>query len=159
MSQLPQAAQDFEAKRTTVAAVLTAARSALESLESTWDSALVESWTTHVAGSQGRVIVSGMGKSGLVGQKIAATLASTGCPSFFLHPAEALHGDLGMVTAHDTMLLLSNSGESEEVLRLVPSLVRLGVPIGAITARKESRLGQAARWCSPMGCPRVKAVH
>lgn len=153
MSQLPQASQDFEAKRTTVAAVLTAARSALESLESTWDSALVESWTTHVAGSQGRVIVSGMGKSGLVGQKIAATLASTGCPSFFLHPAEALHGDLGMVTAHDTMLLLSNSGESEEVLRLVPSLVRLGVPIGAITARKESRLGQAARWCFTYGLP------
>ncbi|NTW87475.1 MAG: KpsF/GutQ family sugar-phosphate isomerase, partial [Holophagaceae bacterium] len=85
-------------------------------------------------------------KSGLVAQKIAATLASTGCPSFFLHPAEALHGDLGMVTAQDSVLALSNSGESEEVVRLLPSLLRLGIPLAAITARPESSLGQAAEW-------------
>jgi len=133
--------------------VLKAVRSAMEFLETNWDPRAVESWTAHVAGSQGRVVVSGMGKSGLVGQKISATLASTGCPSFFLHPAEALHGDLGMVTSQDTLLLLSNSGESEEVLRLVPSLVRLGVPIGAITGRKESRLGQAAKWCFTYSLP------
>ncbi len=114
---------------------------------------MVEAWTTHVARSQGRVIVCGMGKSGLIGQKIAATLASTGCPSFFMHPAEALHGDLGMVTPQDTVLLLSNSGESEEVLRLVPSLVRIGVSIGAITGQKESRLAQAARWCFTYALP------
>jgi len=125
----------------------------MEYLEANWDPGPVESWTTHIAQSQGRVVVSGMGKSGLVGQKISATLASTGCPSFFLHPAEALHGDLGMVTPQDTVLLLSNSGESEEVLRLVPSLVRLGVPIGAITGRKESRLGQAAKWCFTYSLP------
>ena len=142
-----------------VAAVLRATRAALGTLEANWDPATVESWTAHVVGSQGRVIVSGMGKSGLVGQKIAATLASTGCPSFFMHPAEALHGDLGMVTSQDTVLLLSNSGESEEVLRLVPSLVRIGVSIGAITGRKESRLAQAAKWCFTYelpegeGCP------
>jgi arabinose-5-phosphate isomerase len=87
-----------------------------------------------------------MGKSGLVAQKISATLASTGCPSFFLHPAEALHGDLGMVTGEDSVLALSNGGESEEVVRLLPSLLRLGIPIAAITARMESSLGQAAQW-------------
>jgi len=151
VSQLPP--PTIDEKREAVSAVLIAAREALECLESSWDKDLVESWTSHVAASQGRVIVSGMGKSGLVGQKIAATLASTGCTSFFLHPAEALHGDLGMVTSLDTVLLLSNSGESEEVLRLVPSLVRMGVPIGAITARKDSRLGQAARWCFTYSLP------
>lgn len=87
-----------------------------------------------------------MGKSGLVAQKVSATLASTGCPSFFLHPAEALHGDLGMVTAEDSILGLSNSGESEELVRLLPSLVRLGIPLAAITAKPESSLGQAAQW-------------
>lgn len=148
-----QPAHDPKARREAATAVLVAARSALQGLEGSWEEILVESWTAHVAGSQGRVIVSGMGKSGLVGQKIAATLASTGCPSFFMHPAEALHGDLGMVTAQDTVLLLSNSGESEEVLRLIPSLVRMGIPIGAITARKDSRLGQAARWCFTYALP------
>lgn len=136
-----------------VDAVLGAARAALESLQVNRDASTIESWTTHVTASQGRVVVCGMGKSGLVGQKISATLASTGCPSFFLHPAEALHGDLGMVTPQDTVLLLSNSGESEEVLRLIPSLVRMGVAIGAITARKQSHLAQAAKWCFTYDLP------
>jgi len=141
------------------ATVMQATRVALESLQTTWDTDVVESWTAHITASQGRVVVCGMGKSGLVGQKISATLASTGCPSFFLHPAEALHGDLGMVTPQDTLLLLSNSGESEEVLRLIPSLVRMGVAIGAITGRKQSRLARAAKWCfiydlpEGEGCP------
>lgn len=149
-----QTGSNAQASRGSAAeAVLRATRSALEALQSAWDPATLASWTAHVAASQGRVVVCGMGKSGLVGQKISATLASTGCPSFFLHPAEALHGDLGMVTAQDTILLLSNSGESEEVLRLVPSLVRMGVAIGAITARRESRLGQAARWCFTYALP------
>jgi len=139
--------------------VLSATRAALEALEGSWDEAQVRSWTEHLLASPGRLVLSGMGKSGLVAQKISATLASTGCPSFFLHPADALHGDLGMVTAQDTVLVLSNSGESEEIVRLLPSLVRLGVPIGAITARGDSRLGQAARWCFTYtlpegeGCP------
>ena len=127
-------------------AVLAAARGALDDLMDQWDSARVEAWTSMVMGRNGRVVLTGMGKSGLVAQKIAATLASTGSPSFFLHPAEALHGDLGMVTADDAILALSNSGESEEVVRLLPSLLRLGIPLAAITSRPESSLGQAAAW-------------
>lgn len=127
-------------------AVLDAAGGALEHLRRTWDRKRTEDWVGMVVGRTGRVILTGMGKSGLVAQKIAATLASTGSPSFFLHPAEALHGDLGMVTREDSILALSNSGESEEVVRLLPSLLRLGIPIAAITARPESSLAQAATW-------------
>ncbi len=97
-----------------------------------------------VLNAPGRVIVSGMGKSGHVGRKIAATLASTGTPAFFLHPSEALHGDLGMVTEQDVLLLLSNSGETEEVVRLIPFLRRIGARILAITGQLESTLAKAA---------------
>jgi arabinose-5-phosphate isomerase len=93
---------------------------------------------------RGSVIVSGMGKAGLVGQKIMATLASTGAPSHWLHPAEALHGDLGRVHRDDLMLILSQSGETEEIVRLLPSLAEMGVPIVAITGSAESALGRAA---------------
>jgi len=127
-------------------AVLGAAQEALRDLRETWDPQVVDGWVRMAMGRSGRVISTGMGKSGLVAQKIAATLASTGCPAFFLHPAEALHGDLGMVTPEDSILALSNSGESEEVVRLLPSLLRLGIPIAAITSRPESSLGQAADW-------------
>ena len=127
-------------------AVLDAARMALNEFRDSWQPQRVEDWTRMVMGRSGRVVVTGMGKSGLVAQKIAATLASTGCPSFFLHPAEALHGDLGMVTPEDSILGLSNSGESEEVVRLLPSLLRLRIPIAAITSQPHSSLGQAATW-------------
>ena len=127
-------------------AVLDAARAALGDLRDSWNPAQVDDWCGQVLARSGRVVLTGMGKSGLVAQKVAATLASTGCPSLFLHPAEALHGDLGMVTREDSVLALSNSGESEEVVRLLPSLLRLGVPMAAITARPESTLGQAAHW-------------
>lgn len=127
-------------------AVLDAARGALSELRETWDAHKVDAWVGMAMGRSGRVVLTGMGKSGLVAQKIAATLASTGCPSFFLHPAEALHGDLGMVTPDDSILALSNSGESEELVRLLPSLLRLGIPLAAITSRPESSLGQAADW-------------
>ncbi len=139
--------------------LLRAIRSALDALEVDLPAAPVEAWSERMAGLRGRVVLSGMGKSGLVAQKIAATFASTGCPSFFLHPAEALHGDLGMVTRDDAVLLLSNSGESEEILRLLPSLLRLGVPLAAITARPASTLGRAVQWCFTYrlpegeGCP------
>ena len=93
---------------------------------------------------RGNVIVSGMGKAGLVGQKIMATLASTGTPSHCLHPAEAVHGDLGRIHRDDLMLILSQSGETEEIVRLLPSLMKLGVPIVAITGRAASTLGRAA---------------
>jgi len=92
----------------------------------------------------GSVIVSGMGKAGLVGQKIMATLASTGTRSHYLHPAEAVHGDLGRIHQDDLMLILSQSGETEEVVRLLPSLAEFGVPIIAITAKADSTLGKAA---------------
>jgi len=81
---------------------------------------------------RGRVIVTGMGKSGLIAKKIAATLASTGTPAFFLHPAEGIHGDLGMVTADDIVLALSNSGETTEVVRIIPAIKRIGAPIIAM---------------------------
>jgi len=93
---------------------------------------------------RGNVIVSGMGKAGLIGQKIAATLASTGTPSHFLHPAEAMHGDLGRVRRGDVALLLSQSGQTAEVLRLLPALGEFGVPIVAITAGANNALGRAA---------------
>lgn len=93
---------------------------------------------------RGSVIVSGMGKAGLVGQKIMATLASTGTRSHCLHPAEAVHGDLGRICPDDVMLILSQSGETEEVLRLLPSLAELRVPIIAITGRNDSSLARAA---------------
>ena len=93
---------------------------------------------------KGSVIVSGMGKAGLVGQKIMATLASTGTRAHCLHPAEAVHGDLGRVHRDDVVLILSQSGETDEVVRLLPTLGELGVPILAITARADSTLGRAA---------------
>jgi arabinose-5-phosphate isomerase len=93
---------------------------------------------------RGSVIVSGMGKAGLVGQKIMATLASTGTRSHCLHPAEAVHGDLGRVHHDDVMLVLSQSGETEEVVRLLPSLAEFGVPIIAITGQADNTLGRAA---------------
>jgi len=94
--------------------------------------------------SRGRVVVTGMGKSGLVGKKIAATLASTGTPSFFLHPAEASHGDLGMVTPDDVIIALSYSGETEEILGLIPFLKRFDVTIIAITGNQKSHLAANA---------------
>ncbi len=133
--------------------LLSATLSALQSLESSWNPHDVEDWTRTVLSRPGRTVVCGMGKSGLIGQKIAATFASTGCPSFFLHPAEALHGDLGMVTQEDVVLLLSNSGETEEVLNLLPSLLRLGIPIASITSRPDSRMAKASRWCFSYSLP------
>ena len=90
----------------------------------------------------GKVVVSGMGKSGLIGQKIAATLASTGTPAFFLHPAEGIHGDLGMLARQDTVIALSNSGETEEVLKLLPFVKRLNIPVIALTGRLQSSLAK-----------------
>ena len=93
---------------------------------------------------RGRTIVMGMGKSGHVGRKIAATLASTGTPSFFVHPAEASHGDLGMVTPGDVVLAISNSGESDELAALLPALRRLSVTLVAMTGKPQSTLARHA---------------
>jgi arabinose-5-phosphate isomerase len=92
----------------------------------------------------GSVVVTGIGKAGLVARKISATLASTGTPSHFLHPAEAMHGDLGMLRRDDVVLALSQSGETEEITRLLPHVTALGIPIVALTGRPDSTLGRAA---------------
>ena len=92
----------------------------------------------------GRVVVMGMGKSGHIGRKIAATLASTGTPALFVHPAEASHGDLGMITAADLVLAISNSGESQELTAILPVLKRLGVPLVAMTGRADATLARHA---------------
>jgi arabinose-5-phosphate isomerase len=91
-----------------------------------------------------KVIVTGIGKSGLICQKIASTLASTGTPAFFLHPTEGVHGDLGAMTPHDVVLAISNSGETDELLRLLPVMRRMGVRLVAMTGRADSTLGRAA---------------
>jgi len=93
---------------------------------------------------EGRIVVTGMGKSGHIGDKIAATLASTGTPAFFVHPGEASHGDLGMITPKDVVIALSNSGETEEILTILPIIKRLGVPLITLTGNPESRLARAA---------------
>jgi arabinose-5-phosphate isomerase len=93
---------------------------------------------------RGRVVVTGMGKSGHVARKIAATLASTGTPAFFLHPAEAGHGDLGMITRPDALLAVSNSGETPELVLLLPHLKRLGVPVIVMSGKRDSTLARAA---------------
>jgi arabinose-5-phosphate isomerase len=92
----------------------------------------------------GRIVVLGMGKSGHVGGKIAATLASTGSPAFFVHPGEASHGDLGMITPQDVVLALSNSGETAEILTILPIIKRLGVPLIALTGNPASTLAREA---------------
>ena len=93
-------------------------------------------------GCKGKVVVSGMGKSGLVGQKIAATMASTGTPAFFLHPAEGIHGDLGMLGRADVVIAISNSGETQEIIQLLPSVERMGIPVVAMTGRMASTLAK-----------------
>jgi len=114
-----------------------ALRATAEKLSQEFDQAV-----DMILSTSGRVIVSGMGKSGIIGNKIAATLASTGTPSFSVHPAEAYHGDLGMFTADDVAILISYSGETEEVIRLVPSLRHFGVKIIALVGNPESTLGR-----------------
>lgn len=98
----------------------------------------------RVLGITGRVVVMGMGKSGHIGRKIAATLASTGTPALFVHPAEASHGDLGMITGVDLVLGISNSGESEELTAILPLIKRMDVPLVALTGRPDSTLGRHA---------------
>src|SRR5258708_9882710 len=104
-------------------------------------------------GCRGRVVVTGMGKSGHIGGKIAATLASTGTPAFFVHPGEASHGDVGMITREDAVLALSNSGETDEILTIVPVIARLGVPLIAFTGNANSALARIATAHLDIGVP------
>ena len=116
----------------------------LQALESRIDAAFAAACRVCLD-CRGRVVVTGMGKSGHVGGKIAATLASTGTPAFFPHPAEASHGALGMITRDDVVLALSNSGETPEILALLTPIARLGVPLLAMTGKAGSTLARAAR--------------
>ena len=117
--------------------------SALSGLAARLDAVFVQA-VQRVLQTTGRVVVMGMGKSGHIGRKIAATLASTGTPALFVHPAEASHGDLGMIQSADVVLAISNSGESEEVVVILPVLGRLGVPLIAITGGLQSTLARQA---------------
>lgn len=116
-----------------------AIRSLAEDLDEGFDAAVA-----LLHGTTGRVVVTGIGKSGIVGQKIAATLASTGTAAFFLHPAEAIHGDLGMILAGDVVLALSHSGETEEVVALLPHVRRRGALLVALTGKRASTLAREA---------------
>ncbi|MEE9157563.1 MAG: KpsF/GutQ family sugar-phosphate isomerase [Gammaproteobacteria bacterium] len=124
-------------------AVIEAEKRAVEALASRIDDDFVKA--CHLIGEcEGRVIVIGMGKSGHVGRKLAATFASTGSPAFFVHPGEASHGDMGMITDNDVVLALSNSGETEEIITLLPLIERLGIPLIALTGAPGSTLAREA---------------
>ncbi|MCW3061902.1 MAG: arabinose 5-phosphate isomerase [Capsulimonas sp.] len=117
---------------------------ALQSLAARMDSGIWMSAVTLLLEAKGRVVVTGMGKSGAVGRKIAGTLASTGTPALFLHPAEAVHGDLGMLAPADVVIALSYSGETDEIRAILPTINRLQVPILALTSNKRSTLAQSS---------------
>ncbi len=125
------------------AAVITTEAGAITALQTRINANFVAA-CKHMLGCEGRIVVLGMGKSGHIGGKIAATLASTGTPAFFVHPGEASHGDLGMITKKDVVLALSNSGETSEICLILPLIKRLGVPLIALTGQPQSTLGRAA---------------
>ena len=143
MRNTPASPPDDAALLATGRRTLASAQSAIGALAQRLDGRFAGACRALLA-CDGRVIVTGMGKSGHIAGKIAATLASTGTPAFFLHPAEAGHGDLGMITRADLLLALSNSGETAEILVLLPHLKRLGVPLIAMTGNGASTLAQAA---------------
>ena len=123
--------------------VLNIERAAIDDITPSVDEAFGRACQLMLA-CQGRVVVTGMGKSGHIGNKIAATLASTGTPAFFVHPGEASHGDLGMITPQDVVLAMSNSGETSEVVSLIPVIKRLGVTLVSLTGNPNSTLARAA---------------
>lgn len=135
----PQGRSPREVARWVIEIEAAAVKALVDQLDDAFDAAVA-----LLAGCKGRVVCTGMGKSGLVMKKIAATMASTGTPSFFLHPAEAIHGDLGMVVEGDVVLAASYSGTTEELVRLVEVLKRLGIPLIAMTANPQSPLARFA---------------
>ncbi|MBX3608830.1 MAG: KpsF/GutQ family sugar-phosphate isomerase [Hydrogenophaga sp.] len=141
MSVAPQI--DLERVRQLAVEALQIEADAVQALAQRVDARFAEAVQLLLA-CRGRVVVMGMGKSGHIGRKLAATLASTGTPAMFVHPAEASHGDLGMITEVDAVLALSNSGESEELTAILPLIKRMGVPLVALTGRAESTLGRHA---------------
>ena len=125
------------------AAVLKTEAEAISALVSRVDDAFAEA-CDYMLHCKGRIVVTGMGKSGHIGDKFAATLASTGSPAFFVHPGEASHGDLGMITDQDVVIALSNSGETDEIVTIIPIIKRLGVPLICLTGNPNSRLAREA---------------
>ncbi len=130
---------DLDVARTVLETAIAGIRGLEEALDASFSAAL-----DVILGLKGRVIISGMGKSGHVARKIAATLSSTGTPAHFVHPAEASHGDLGMITENDAVLLLSNSGETNELKDIIAYAKRFSIPLIAVVRRKESMLTEAA---------------
>jgi arabinose-5-phosphate isomerase len=139
----PGGAADARPFRDVAREVLECEAGALSGLGSVLDEGF-EAAVGAIYGTTGRVLVAGVGKSGLVAAKIASTFRSTGTPALFIHPVEAMHGDLGIAGEDDLALLLSKSGESEELLRLLPTLRRLGVPVVAVTCQRDSSLARSA---------------
>ncbi len=123
--------------------VIMAEAEAVAALADRLDSSFEQS-VKMILASKGRVVLSGMGKSGLIGQKISSTMASTGTPAFFLHPAEGIHGDLGMIMSGDVVIGISNSGETEELLRILPVIKRLGAGLIAMSGNQDSNLARSA---------------
>lgn len=134
---------DPENTRSLALAVLETEASSVAALTKRIDAAFLSA-CQFILDCRGRVVVLGMGKSGHIGGKLAATLASTGTPAFFVHPGEASHGDLGMITREDAVIALSNSGETDEILTILPLIRRLGVPLIALTGNPGSRLAREA---------------
>ena len=134
---------DYHKLRELGLAVLRTEAEAVEALVQRIDDSFVRA-CEHMLHCRGRIVVTGMGKSGHIGNKIAATLASTGSPAFFVHPGEASHGDLGMITGGDVVLALSNSGETAEIITILPIIKRLGVPLIAMTGNPDSTLSREA---------------
>jgi arabinose-5-phosphate isomerase len=154
----PPAALDSEQLLTRGRRVLATEVAAVQALEARLDGAFVAACQL-LHDCRGRVVVTGMGKSGHIGNKIAATLASTGTPAFFLHPAEASHGDIGMITADDVVIGISNSGETAELITILPVIKRLGVPLIAMTGRRQSTLAKAATAVLDVSVPEEACPH
>ena len=135
--------QEEEKLLTLGRAVISTETEALKNLLESIDENFVRA-CFYILDCKGRVVVLGMGKSGHIGNKIAATLSSTGSPAFFVHPGEASHGDLGMIKDDDVVLALSNSGETDEIITLLPVIKRLGVPLITLTGNTDSMLAKTA---------------
>ena len=143
LAKSPRRALNPEATCDLARAVIDSEGRAIAALKDRVDDAFIAA-CRFMLGCRGRIVVLGMGKSGHIGSKIAATLASTGSPAFYVHPGEASHGDIGMITPQDVALALSNSGETDELLTLLPVIARLGVPLIAMTGRPHSTLAENA---------------
>ena len=144
MNQVPKKNQiNPQQTKQLALAVIETELASIEAIKSRIDDNFVKACEI-ILGCKGRVVVIGMGKSGHIGNKIAATLASTGTPAFFVHPGEASHGDLGMITANDVVIALSNSGETGEILTILPIIKRLSVPMISITGKPNSTLSTEA---------------